>query len=412
MKKIKKYVLFCFTFFVVITNVNAQASNETKDAEKLVPKEFAIPVSPLFDLLGAAPSQVARTSSIKDFKVDWSFRNWRVNPNLAIQAQPIWELFYNKKDLSKYQRANYLQRTLSSLDISIGTIQNEVSDRRLGGAAKINLYSEKDPLRAKGAYDEIAKTFADELEQLKKNELDLLKKLDSLTKPSDLQKAREELKQNDALRASYYSRKNAAIKEKANLFVLDNWNADFVDAAFGKVYTYQTDSAGSFKKLRLNRNTGNGAWLNFGKGIGKRMLISGLVRSSFYEEQVTFSLKDDSLGTETFDTTIAANRLYTIGLNIRYGGPVFNFFAEVIYEGKSLKTPLAAVADAFNTPNGKTIITSTVKWDVVHPYTVNFGGDWRIGRNVVLNYGMRLLMDKNLKAVSFTPIANISCMMR
>ena len=405
-------LLIFYTCFSFVNIIHAQSSNETKEAEKLVPKEFAIPVSPLFDLLGAAPSQVARTSSIKDFKVDWSFRNWRVNPNLAIQAQPIWELFYNKKDLSKYQKANYLQRTLSSLDVSIGTIQNEVSDRRLGGAVKLNLYSEKDPLRVKGGYEEITKTYTDELDQLKKQEIELLKKLDTLTKPSAIQKARDELKQNDALRASFNSRRNAAIKEKANTYVLDNWNVDFIDFAFGKVYTYQTDSAGSFKKLRLNRNTGNGAWLNFGKGIGKRGLVSGLVRTSFYEEQVTFNLKNNLTGVELPDTTIAANRLYTVGLNFRYGGPVFNFFAEVIYEGKSLKTPLEAVTDAFKVPNGESIITSTVKWDVVHPYTVNFGGDWRIGRNVVLNYGMRLLMDKNLKTVSFTPIANISCMMR
>lgn len=392
--------------------VNAQNDKDVKATEKLTPKELSIPTSPLFDLLGAAPSQVARTSNIKDFKVDWSFRNWRVNPNMAIQAQPVWELFYNKKNLTKYQQANYLKRTLASLDVSIGTIQNEASDRRLGGAVKMNLFSQKDPLRIKGAYDDIQKNFAEELEQLKKNETDLLKKLDSLTKPSDLQKTREELRQNDVLRASFYSRKNEAIQEKAKTFVVENWNASFVDVAFGKIYTYQTDSVGSFKKLRLNRNTGNGAWLNFGKGVGKRMLISGLLRSSFYEEEVTFSLLDDATSVETLDTTIAANKLYTIGLNIRYGGPVYNFFAEVIYEGKSLKTPLAAVTEAFDKPGGKTIITSTVKWDIVHPYTVNFGGDWRIGRNVVLNYGMRCLLDKNYKTISFTPIANISCMMR
>lgn len=137
-----------------------------------------------------------------------------------------------------------------------------------------------------------------------------------------------------------------------------------------------------------------------------------MIRSSFYEEQVTFNLIDDVTNVETPDTTIASNKLFSLGLNFRYGGPVFNFFAEVIYEGKSLKTPIAAVNDVFKAPAGQSIITSTVVWDIVHPYTVNFGGDWRISRNVVLNYGMRLVMDKNYKAVSFTPIANISCMMR
>lgn len=412
MKTTKTYLLLIFLLCTVNMYTTAQSSKETKDAEKLLPKEFAIPASPLFDLLGAAPNQVARSSNLKDFKVDWSFKNWRVNPNIAVQGQPIWEIFYNKKNIEKYQSASNFQRMLASLDLSVGSITNDISDRRLGGAVKMNLFTKKDPLRVKGAYDEIQKTFDEELVQLKKNEAELLKNLDSLTKPSDLQKAREALKENDALRASFYSRKNDAVQEKAKQFVADNWNASYIDVAYGKIYSYATDSAGSFKKLRINRNTGNGAWINFGKGIGKRGLVSGLIRSSFYEEEVTFNLKNDITGEETPDTTIAANKLYTIGLNFRYGGPVFNFFAEVIYEGKTLKTPIDAVNEVFKTPSGNSIVTSTVMWDVVHPYTVNFGGDWRIGRNVVLNYGMRLVMDKNYKAVSFTPIANISCMMR
>ena len=411
-KRCKTFFLFSALVLLATFNTKAQTEKEIKEAERLVPKEFAIPASPLFDLLGAAPNQVARTSNIKDFKVDWSFKNWRVNPNIAIQGQPVWELFYNKKNIEKYQKASHIQRMLASLDLSIGSVTNDISDRRLGGAVKMNLFTNKDPLRNKGAYDEIQKTFDEELVQLKQNERDLLKQLDSLTKPSDLQKTREGLRLNDELRGSFYSRKNDAIREKAKEFVADNWNADFIDVAYGKIYSYATDSSGSFKNLRINRNTGSGAWINFGKGIGKRGLISGLIRSSFYEEQVTFSLKDDITNEEIADTTIASNKLISLGLNFRYGGPVFNFFAEVIYEGKSLKTPIAAVNEVFDTPNGQSIITSTVAWDVVHPYTVNFGGDWRIGRNLVLNYGMRLVMDKNYKAVSFTPIANISCMMR
>ena len=412
MKTIKTFLLLFLLLCTVNMYTTAQTAKEIKDAEKLVPKEFAIPASPLFDLLGAAPNQVARSSNLKDFKVDWSFKNWRVNPNIAVQGQPIWEIFYNKKNIEKYQQASNFQRMLSSLDVSVGSITNDVNDRRLGGALKMNLFTRKDPLRIKGAYEDIQKSFEEELVQLKKNETDLLKRLDTLTMPSDLQKAREALRENDALRASFYSRKNDAVQEKAKQFVADNWNTSFIDVAYGKIYSYATDSAGSFRKLRINRNTGNGAWVNFGKGIGKRGLISGLIRSSFYEEEVTFNLKDDGTGEEIPDTTIASNKLYTIGLNFRYGGPVFNFFAEVIYEGKSLKTPVDAVNEVFKAPGGSSIVTSTVMWDVVQPYTVNFGGDWRIGRNVVLNYGMRLVMDKNYKAVSFTPIANISCMMR
>lgn len=409
MKKVAAYIIA-----FVITSFYSQItfSQEAVSTEKPTPREFAIPTSPLFDLMGVAPSQVARTAEIKDFKVDWSFKNWRVNPNLAIQAQPFWEIFYNKKNVEKYQKATYLQRMFASLDLSVGTIQTEIEDRRIGGALKMSLYQQSDPLLIKGAYDDVQKAFAEELEQLKKTEKNLLAILDSITKPSELQKTRDALRQNDIQLATFYNRRNAAIQEKAKQFVANNWNAAFVNIAFGKIYTYGTDSAGGLKNIKFNRNTGNGLWLNFGVGTGKRGLVSGLIRTSFYEEEVTFNLKDNTTGDEISATTIAANKLVSLGINFRYGGPVFNFFAEVIYEGKTVKTPIQVVNESFKVPARKAIVSSTVKWDIVHPYTINFGGDWRIGRNLVLNYGMRMLLDEKYKTVSFLPIANISCMMR
>lgn len=410
-----KNKFLCFQFLLLFTcsaTTSIAQYNADGGNSKLVPRELAIPTSPLFDLMGAAPSQVARTADIKDFKVDWSLKNWKVNPNLAIQAQPVWELFYNRKNLVKYQQASAFQRMMASLDLSLGTALGDNNERRIGGALKMNLYKQRDPLLMKGAYDDIQKTFDEELLQLKQKEKEILLALDSIVKPSELAAKREELRANDAQLTSFYSRRNTAIQNQAAQFVSDNWNAAYIDMAFGKIYSYSTDSAGSLGKLSLNRNTGNALWLNFGFGVGKRGLISGLIRSSFYEEQLTFTVKDDVSGDENIQQAIAANKLFTFGINFRYGGPVFNFFAEFIREAKSLKTPLQALNDVLELPDGKTVVTSTVKWDVVHPYIINFGGDWRISRNVILNYGMRCVLDKNFKTVSFLPIANISCMMR
>ncbi len=409
--RLLKSAFTCFIFCLLTGAALAQNSEYNQD-DKLVPRELAIPTSPLFDLMGVAPSQVARTSDIKDFKVDWSFKNWRVNPNLAIQTQPVWELFYNRKNLEKYQRASAFQRMMASLDLSLGTVLGDNNERRIGGAIKVSLYKQKDPLLKKGVYDDIQKSFAAELVLLAETEKRILKELDTIKKPTDLIKKREDLRENDAKMASFYGRRNAAIQEQAKNYITDNWNAAYVDAAFGKIYSYSTDSVNSLRKLSLNRNTGNGFWLNFGFGLGKRGLVSGLIRTSFYEEELNFSMRDDVTGIDTSLSAIAANRLFTFGINFRYGGPVFNFFAEFIREAKSLKTPIQALNDAFTAPNGKTILTSTVKWDVVQPYIINFGGDWRVGRNLILNYGMRCVLDKNFKTVSFTPIANISCMMR
>ncbi|MBL0357546.1 MAG: hypothetical protein IPP72_12000 [Chitinophagaceae bacterium] len=408
------FCLQCCFLLLLIISANSSRAQYNADAanSKLVPRELAIPTSPLFDLMGAAPSQVARTADIKDFKVDWSLKNWKVNPNLSIQAQPVWELFYNRKNLAKYQQANTFQRMMASLDLSLGTALGDNNERRIGGALKMSLYKQRDPLLMKGVYDDIQKTFDEELLQLKQKEKEILLALDSIVKPSELAAKREELRNNDAQLTSFYSRRNTAIQNQAAQFVSDNWNAAYVDLAFGKIYSYSTDSAGSLGKLSLNRNTGNALWLNFGFGVGKRGLISALIRSSFYEEELTFTVKDDVSGNENIQQAIAANKLFTFGINFRYGGPVFNFFAEFIREAKSLKTPLQALNDVLDLPDGKTVVTSTVKWDVVHPYIINFGGDWRISRNVILNYGMRCVLDKNFKTVSFLPIANISCMMR
>src|SRR5688572_28523135 len=133
----------CSAFFLSVSfMIYAQ---EEQSAGRVTPKELTIPPSPVFDLMGVTSSQINRTSDIKDFKVDWSFKSWRLNPNLAIQSQPVWELLYNRKDLNKYQSASRFMRRLASLDISVGTVQDENSDRRIGFAAKMNLFRQKDP---------------------------------------------------------------------------------------------------------------------------------------------------------------------------------------------------------------------------------------------------------------------------
>ena len=119
------------------------AQTEGIPSGRITPKELNIPASPIFDLMGVTPSVITRTSDIKDFKVDWSFKSWKLNPNLALQTQPIWELLYNRKSVEKYQNAKPFMRLLSSLDLSMGTVQNEENDRRIGVAVKINLLNKK-----------------------------------------------------------------------------------------------------------------------------------------------------------------------------------------------------------------------------------------------------------------------------
>lgn len=414
MKHLIRTLRVIFFLLVLLTSNPSKAQlnlHNSETTEKLSPKEFTIPTAPLFDLMGVAPSLVAKSADIKDFKVDWSFKSWKLNPNLAIQSQPIWEAFYNRKSITKYQKASAFARMLTTLDVSVGTVQTENNDRRIGGALKINIYKQHDPLLQKNGYKEIEQSFAVELVTLKEEEKRLKKLLDSIIDQREVKKLQEALNENDQKIVTYYSRKNKAIQEKAKEFISKKWNSGYIDVAAGKIYTYNTDSAGSLRKLKLNRNTGSGAWLNYGFGLGKRLLLSGLLRTTFYQEELNFKLIDN-LGNETDATSIADNRLFTAGVNLRYGGPIYNFFIEFIAEGKTLKTPLEALNATFTAPAGKTIASSSVKWDIVNPYVISFGGDWRVSRNVILNYGIRCEMDSKFKTKSFIPIANISCMMR
>jgi hypothetical protein len=397
--------------FLLPVVLSAQDDQGNK-AGRLSPKEFSIPPSPVFDLMGVTPSLVNRTSDIKDFKVDWSFKDWKLNPNLAIQSQPIWEIFYNRKDLSRYQDASKLMRKLASIDVSVGTVQNEQSDRRIGFAVKMNIIRQKDPLMARELYEDIGGRFADEKEQLSAQLKELEIKLDSTKNILDKPGLRSQISGIRETLLSLNARRNEEINGRAKIFVVENWNAASLDIAFGRVYTYQTDSAGSLRKLRLNRNTGMGLWLNGGLPVGKKILVSGLARITQYDEQINFLLRNTNTFEETTETAVAENNIYSLGINLRYGSPIYSFFAEFLHERKSVKSAATALKKSFDEPVDREIIPSSVNWTILHPNSLTIGGDWRIGKNLMINYGMRWVFDNKGKTQAFIPVAGISCMMR
>ncbi len=408
-------ILIRFLLFVLalpFTGQSLQAQEEESKTTRLSPNEFSIPPSPVFDLMGVTPSQINRTSDIKNFKVDWSFKSWRLNPNLAIQSQPFWELLYNRKDLSKYQAASGFLRKLASLDLSMGTVQNEENDRRIGIAAKFNLIKQRDPLMAKDLYDDIGLRFTEEKKTLEAQLAELRQKLDTTSNIMEKPGIRNEIKSTEEQLITLNTRRNTEINNRAKIFIAEHWNAASLDVAVGRVYTYQSDSAGTLKKLRLNRNTGFGVWVNGGMPLGKKWMLSGLVRTTWYEEELNFLLRNQVTLEETEAAAVADNKIYSVGMNLRYGGPLYSFFVEFLYERKALKTPVEALRDVFTEPADIEVVESTVKWTTVHPNSLSIGGDWRISRNVIINYGMRWVLDAKGKTQAFIPVAGISCMMR
>ena len=402
-----KRVFYSFLFLLFI-----QAKAQEKQGERISPKEFTIPASPVFDIMGVTPSQINRTADIKDFKVDWSFKSWRLNPNLAIQSQPFWELLYNRKDLSKYQNTSTFMRRLASLDVSVGSVQDENSDRRIGFALKANIIRKNDPLMARELYEDLGEKYKLEKIELDRQLVELKKRLDTTTSILAKPELRAQILAVEQQLLSQNSRRSAEINERAKIYIAENWNATSLDVAIGKIYSYKTDSAGTLKSLRLNRNTAFSGWINGSVGLGKKFLLTGLLRSSWYEEELNFLLRNTSTGEEVNQLAVANNTILTMGMNVRYGGPIFTLFVEFLYEQKGLKTPVEALSKAFSTPTGFEVVGNSVKWDVVRPNTISFGGDWRLNRSVILNYGMRCVFDKSWKFTAFVPVVSIACLMR
>ena len=403
--------IFISLFIISMVFYKLEAQQNEIAAGRVSPKELTISPSPIFDLMGATPSQVTRLADIKDFKVDWSLK-YGVNPNLAIQSQPFWEFFYNRKDLSKYQNASRFMRKLASIDLSFGTIQDESSYRRIGGAIKLNVYKEKDPLMTKELYEDIGVKYKNEKEDLLLQLKELKAKLDTKTNILDKPALRIQIKATEDQLNGQNSRRMGEINERAKIFVNEYWNASSIDIAFGRMYTFKSDSTGTFGMKRNNRSTGWGTWINGNLGIGQKFLFTGLFRYFSYDEQLDFAVIDQATGTESPQKTIAKNSLFSTGINFRYGGSIYTFFIEMLYEYKKLSTAEEALNKFYQARENVKVIGSSLKWEEVHPNTLTFGGDWRISRSVIINYGMRCVFNSNWKFKQFTPVATISCMMR
>ena len=373
-----------FVVLLVFSTHSMLSAQEATHGAIVGATEFAIPASPAFDLLGVNPSLVTRPSNIKDFKVDWSFRSWRLKPNLALQTQPFWELLYNRPNLERYRKASRFMRTLSTIDFSAGTVEDDNLRRRLSWAVKINLYTQRDPLYDKTLYRSLdssylstEKEFVSKLAALQKSKLKAktVEQHDSIAEAKDLL-----LNQLDQIRA----KQKEDIQLVAKNYLSKFWNSSFLDFSIGKVYSYENDS---LKNLKLS-NEGFALWLNACVGIGKKFLVSSVAKYALMNV-----MEKDDLGNQIQ----SLRALSSAGLNVRYGSSKFNFFVEGLYS---------------NSNKGNTIEDANANISQLSYFSVSYGGDWRINRNIVLSYGVRTDYTKDLKFKNLIPVASLACMMR
>src|SRR5205814_7319332 len=134
---------------------------------------------------------------------------------------------------SKYQSTSPFMRRLASLDVSVGTVQDENNDRRIGFAVKMNLLRQKDPLMATELYAGISEKYKTERQELETQLRELRSKLDTtkdlLLKPV----LRSQIISTEDQLMTINSRRNAEINSRAKVFVAENWNASSLDIAVG-----------------------------------------------------------------------------------------------------------------------------------------------------------------------------------
>lgn len=402
---------FTFALFFSCHLMFAQENTEATTQQSPVSStakgaEFAIPSSPAFNMLNEnTPSRIERYASLHDFKVDWSLTNgqqgYTLSPGIALEAQPIWMLFFDRAGAAKYRSATPLARTFSTLSLSLGT--SAANDKNwLAWGAKLNLYRRHDPLNDPKFLRTLEETTEDakdtlllkikvlEMQQIRLNRRDgnYDEQLEALN--DSITQVEFDIQELDRAQ----SQKLAEVRDK---YIQKHWNSSYLDVAFGRLFTYagvqdtlfqsidSPDVPGETDTVSLSNNTlrlskqGYGVWLTGGVGIGSSGLISGMIRYGKKPSRLTSTI----------------GNAYSAGINLRYGNRRYNFFIEGFYD--YFRDPLPQAPDA--------IVEQKM-------YMLTIGGDWRIRRNVVLSFGIRQNRDFDNGTYLLQPLINVNCLMR
>jgi hypothetical protein len=393
----------------------------------VIPKqtEFVIPPSPAYQMLDATSSLVNSPGTIRDFKVDWSFKTYRLAPNLAIEAQPVWSILYNRPTLERYQRAGKFMQTLSTLSLSLGSLDANDTSRLCAWAGKITLYRGYDPLASGEWFEDIRAEYEAQRQDIETRLIEARAKFKEETgrfaKDSLEQivyQLRDEL---DNLKLSQKSK----IKERQESLKARYWNRTTVDVAFGRSYSFNRGITERIDSIEF-KNEGISLWLNGAFGLGRYILVTGLVRGEDFFTSIADSgkvtLQDILIDKFSGDTIISdrdslfvnfnsvKKKVLSVGLNFRFGSPRYNFFVEGFYTQSRIPTFEDTEWSDYTYGVGSKGRKRTAQ--IQEQLLVAFGGEWRVSNSVLLSYGIRSVVDKHLKFRNIVPLASISCLMR
>ena len=348
----------------------------------------AIPSAPAFSLLGVNPETVTRPSDVKSFKVDWRIKNYKVAPDLAFEAQPIWWLHTRKKGPKAYREASKLSRVLSTASFSLATAKID-NVNHLAYAVKFNVYKQYDPF----LYDRRSEHMEYELEEMSaplQSQIDSLQQLYSKSTSGETKKVlEEELGMLKSEMAMYTKTKMDEVADEAYDFATNHWNMDMIDVAFGRVFKYNN---GAIDSLKFD-SAGWGLWVNAAKGMGDNGLLTGLIRYN----------------------RVGINSDFMLGGSYRYGSRKFNFFTELTYTSVG-NNPINGYSEdeefadlyAEDLGNGW---YEFGEGDGYSQWTLSYGGDFRLSKNVLLNFAIRTEMGGGFSFDKLLPVANLVCLM-
>jgi hypothetical protein len=344
------------------------------DQKKEIPTAtvFSIPSSPAFSLLDINPTRVNRPGFLRDFKLDWVLENGQLSPNIAIDIQPIWLVFFKNVNRDQYIKKHWYEKTLSTITFSLGTHQK--SDiRALAYAFKINLVR-YDLLEDRKFAEELKPLFEDPPGVKAINENLSILRLNMRSKQKELGQAKtDDEKKNiqkaiekidlDKIRlekdiADYDNKNKKEIDDLIKKYENDHWNDPALDLGYGRLSHYTGADLGTLKFDYM----GMGMWINGGIGIGKKILIAGLLRYI------------DNLNQGVHEKRVLG------GANVRYGNPKYDFFIEGVFERIQGK----------------------------NKYTVAYGGNYKISSNIILQFGIRTEYNKDFKFSNLIPLINMS----
>ncbi len=379
-----------FLFFVTIASGN-YAQQDVYD--ELKNAEMSIPSAPAFAMLGVNPELVMRPSDLKSFKVDWRIKNYNLAPDLALEAQPLWHFYYKKRTFDEYAAASRFAKKLSTLSLSAGTAKID-NINHASYSIKVNLYKKNDVINDTMLLKQLK---SEHRKQLEKYNLQI-DSLITLRYNSTDPKRKDEI--DRALDVIRYEMQNTheisrlKYKNISEQYSAEHWNTTMIDVAFGSVYTY--DNAG-IDSLKVKR-AGYAIWLNGGLKMGDHGLMSGMFRY-----------------TKIVDSS---NKMF--GLNFRYGSQRYNFYAEVVYEvlGNYFDPNQELAFDQDEYFANKYIEDIGSGWldfnntETKTQYTIAYGGDFKLSKNILLNFALRTQFTSEIKLTRLLPVANIICLMK